>query len=231
MTDPAEIIAFLKGFDTPTIANALNPLRGRTIQGYTRPPFVAARPKAPPMVGYALTAKLVSDTPSTKTPAEQKALRSAYYRSIGAAPRPAIVVVEDHGATPGLGAFWGEVNTAIHIGLGVSGIITNGAVRDLDLLSDELPILAGCVCLNNGFTNLTAIDVPVTVLGMTIHPGDLLHADQHGAIRIPQDCLAGLPGSIKALAEREAKVIEATRQPGFDAEAMIRAWEVMEAHH
>lgn len=230
MTD-AEIIAHLKGFDTPTIANALNPLRGRTIQGYTRPPFVAARPKAPPMVGYALTAKLVSDTPSTKTPAEQKALRSAYYRYIGGAKRPGIVVIEDHGATPGIGAFWGEVNTAIHIGLGLSGIITNGAVRDLDVLSDDLPILAGCVCLNNGFTNLTAIDVPVTVFGMTIHPGDLLHADQHGAIRIPQDCLQRLPGSIQALAEREAQVIEATRQPGFDAEAMIRAWEVMEAHH
>jgi regulator of RNase E activity RraA len=231
VTDHAEIITHLKGFDTPSIANALNSLRGRTIEGYMRPPFVAARPKAPPMVGYAFTAKLVSDKPSALSAAEQKALRSAYYRYIGGNKRPGIVVIEDHGELPGLGSFWGDVNTAIHLGLGLSGVITSGAVRDLDQLSDDLPILAGCVCLNNGFTNLTAIDVPVSVFGMTIKPGDLIHADQHGAILIPPDCVAGLPDAIKALVEREHKVIAATRQPGFDAEAMIKAWEAMETHH
>ena len=231
MTASAELIAQLKGFDTPTISNALVALRGRTLDGYTRDPVVAATPKAASMVGYAVTARLVSDRPATLSGPEQKALRAAYYRYVGAPGRPRIVVIEDSGDRRGLGSFWGEVNTAIHIGLGVSGVITSGAVRDLPLLSESLPILAGNVCLSNGYAHLVEIDVPVSVFGMRVAPGDLLHADQHGAIVIPEQYLAALPEAVAAVNGREQAVIDATRAPGFDAEAMIRAWEVMERHH
>lgn len=228
VSKPEEIIAHLRQFDTPTISNALVSLRGRTLEGYTRDPVVVAVPKAAPMVGYAMTARLISDKPTTASKEEQLALRHAYYRYIDASPRPGVMVIQDCGATPGLGSFWGEVNTAIHLGLRVGGVITTGAVRDLDVLSPDLPILAGNVCLSNGYAHLTEIDVPVEVFGMTVRPGDLLHADRHGAIRIPPEHLEALPGAIEALATREQIVIEATRQPGFDAEAMIRAWAAME---
>lgn len=228
MTKPEEIFAHLRQFDTPTISNALVSLRGRTLDGYTRHPVVAAVPKAPPMVGYAMTAKLISDKPPVASKEKQLDLRHAYYRYIDASPRPGVMVIEDCGGTRGLGAFWGEVNTAIHLGLRVAGVITSGAVRDLDVLSPDLPILAGNVCLSNGYAHLTEIDVPVEVFGMTVEPGDILHADQHGAIRIPAVHLEALPGAIEALMKREQIVIEATCKPGFDAEAMIRAWAAME---
>ncbi len=231
MTDQPAVASQLKAADTPTISNALVSLRGRTLAGYTRLPHVAATPNAPPMVGYAVTARLVSDRPPTLSAAEQKALRAAYYRYVGAPARPRIVVIEDCGDIPGLGSFWGEVNTAIHLGLGVSGVITSGAVRDLHLLSEDLPILAGNVCLSNGYAHLVEIDVPVSVFGMQVKPGDLIHADRHGAIVIPPEHLAGLPAAIDAVNAREQQVIAATRAPGFDAEAMIKAWEVMEKHH
>lgn len=228
MTRTEELIAHLRRFDTPTISNALVSLRGRTLEGYTRQPVVAAVPEAPPMVGFAVTARLISDKPATASKQEQLALRHAYYRYIDARPRPALMVIEDCGEMRGLGSFWGEVNTAIHLGFRVSGVITTGAVRDLDVLSPDLPILAGNICLSNGYAHLTEIDVPVEVFGLTVKPGDLLHADRHGAIRIPPEHLEALPDAIKALTKREQIVIEATRQPGFDAEAMIRAWAAME---
>lgn len=228
LADIKEIIAHLRKFDTPTISNALVALRGRTLDDYTRRPVIPAPVKFLPMVGFAMTAKLISDAPSTASKDEQLALRHAYYRYVEESRRPGIMVIEDCGRTPGLGSFWGEVNTAIHLGLQVGGVITSGAIRDLDALSPDLPILAGNVCLSNGYAHLTKIDVPVEVFGMTVKPGDLLHGDQHGAIRIPLEYLEALPSAIDALMEREQFVIEATRKPGFNAEAMIRAWAAME---
>lgn len=228
MTDPSRLDE-LRRFDTPTVWNALATLRGRSVSGYTRGPLVASRPKAPPMVGYAKTARLVSSEPSPLARKEQSDIRFAYYRYLDAGPRPAIVVVEDNGAQPGLGAFWGEVNSAIHRGFGISGVITNGAVRDLDALDEALPILAGAVCLSNGHAHLTEINIPVSVMGLKARPGDLLHADRHGAMVIPPEHLEALPGAIVALRDRERDVIACARRPGFDADAMIRAWKVMEA--
>lgn len=66
---------------------------------------------------------------------------------------------------------------------------------------------------------------------MEVQPGALLHADRHGAIAIPPEHLAALTAAIAAVAAREQAVIAATRAPGFDAEAMIHAWAVMEQHH
>ncbi len=226
-----EQLELLRQHDTPTVWNALGTLRGRKLTGFTRGPMVAGPSRAKAMVGYAVTAKLMSSAPSDRSAAEQVAIRNAYYRHLGASPRPAIVVIEDWGPSPGLGAFWGEVNCAIHRGLGMSGVLTNGAVRDMDALDPELPILAGRICLSNGMTGLTEIDVPVTVLGLHVRPGDLLHADRHGAMVIPPDYLGELPDAITRLLEREREVIARTRQPGFDAEAMIETWKLMEGRH
>jgi regulator of RNase E activity RraA len=175
------------------------------------------------MVGYAVTARLVSCEPSKASTEEQPALRHAYFRYLEAAPRPAIVVIEDCGAEPGVGSFWGEVNSAIHRGFGISGVITTGAVRDLDALDPALPMLAGTICVGNGFVHLTEINLPIKVFGMPVKPGDLLHADRHGAMIIPPEHIGALPEAIAALLERERKVIATTREPGFGAEVMIRA--------
>ncbi len=226
-----EQLDHLRQYDTPTIWNALGTLRGRKLTGFTRGTMVVSHMKAKPMVGYAVTAKLLSSAPSDRPAEEQSAVRNAYYRYLGASSRPAIVVIEDWGPAPGLGSFWGEVNSAIHRSLGMAGVLTNGAVRDMDALDAALPILAGTVCLSNGMTNLTEVDTPVTVLGLEVRPGDLLHADRHGAMVIPPEYLDALPDAITRLLEREREVIAHTRQPGFDAEKMIEVWKLMEGRH
>lgn len=79
----------------------------------------------------------------------------------------------------------------------------------------------------NGYAHLTEIDTPVEAFGMKVEPGDLLHADRHGAMVVPAEHLDALPEAIAALMARERKVIERTRQPGFDAETMIQTWQLM----
>jgi len=105
------------------------------------------------MVGYPVTARMTSDHPAPPTPMENDRIRFDYCRMVNSGPGPCIVVMQDCGERPGLGSIWGEVHAAIHRGLGCAGVITNGAMRDLDALGG-FPILAGSICLGNGFTQI-----------------------------------------------------------------------------
>jgi regulator of RNase E activity RraA len=216
------ILAQLRLFDTPTVWNALTTLRGHSTQGLTLGPLVVSDP-AMRMVGYAVTATMTSDRPAALSQAEKDEIRYAYYRMVNSGPAPRIVVMQDVGAQPGLGAIWGEVHAAIHAGLGCIGVITNGAVRDLDAL-DGFPILAGSICLGNGFTQIRSLAEPVEVFGLRITPGDVVHADRHGAMTIPREYLSALPEAIERLLSKERRMIGAARAPDFDAEALISLW-------
>ena len=141
-----EALAALAAFDTPTICNALELVVPATQgSGYTQRPLVCGFPDQAPIVGYARTA--THRAPGRRRPrraAELRALRAAYYRYVEAGPRPSIVVIEDlDGADAGYGAFWGEVQSAIHRGLGAVGLVTNGSVRDLAQWAPGFQFLAG----------------------------------------------------------------------------------------
>jgi regulator of RNase E activity RraA len=228
--DP-DLLALLRRHDTPTVNNAMVALRGRSLDGHTRGLPVATAPEAPPFAGHAMTARLVSCTPSPAAAAAQRALRDAYYRYLDAGPRPAIIVMQDVGEIPHQGALWGEVNAAIHRGFGLAGAVVDGAIRDLGAIGPEFPILGAAVSIGNGHAHMTEFDVEVRAFGLTVRPGDLLHADRHGAQVIPPSLWAGLPGAIAAVLAREQVVIAATRAAGFGAEAMIRAWDAMGERH
>jgi regulator of RNase E activity RraA len=222
----ATLVAELVAVDTPTICNALEHIFGRHLkgtEGFTRRPVVCAHPTLPPMVGYARTATVRGAAPSTRPPAEVKALRNAYYRMVAEGGAHRIVVIEDTDDVPGVGGFWGEVNTAIHKGLGLAGLITNGAIRDLDFVAPGFQMLAGCVNPSHAHVHVTAIGVPVTVFGLSVRPGDLLHADRHGAVIIPPEAVAELPAAIQLDRRKEAPILAAARAPGFTVEKLFAA--------
>ncbi|MBO1077730.1 RraA family protein [Roseomonas haemaphysalidis] len=219
---PDAILDHLQQFDTPTVWNALTKLRGHSTEGLTLAPPVVSHPGLR-MVGRAVTATMTSDRPAAMSQAEKDAIRFAYYRMAGQGAGPRIVAMQDVGERAGLGAIWGEVHAAIHLGLGCAGVITNGAVRDLDALGG-FGVLAGSVCLGNGFTQIRSIGEPVEVLGLRVRPGDILHADRHGAMTIPPEYLAALPDAIERLLAQEKAMIDTARAPGFDAEALIAFW-------
>ena len=73
------------------------------------------------------------------------------------------------------------------------------------------------------FVHLEAIDVDVNIFGMTVRPGDLIHADRHGAVVIPTEAAPHLPAAIDTLTRREAVILEACRQPGFSVETLKQA--------
>ena len=223
------LLNLMRQVDTPTICNALEAIVGRRLgEGFTRKPMVAADPKLPPIVGYARTATIAGAAPPREPADVLNARRLAYYEYVAAQPGPAVVVIEDKDEECGLGAFWGEVQVSIHRGLRVAGGITNGSIRDLGTMDTDFQLLAGSVMPSHAHVHLTAIDVPVTVLGMQVKPGDLVHGDRHGAVVVPADMIGRLAHAIDLVTRRERPVIEAAHRPGFNLDELKRAWAEME---
>jgi regulator of RNase E activity RraA len=221
--DTGSLFEHLRRFDSPTIANALEIARGqRTITGFTRRTLIAAFPQSPPIVGFARTVTIRSSTPYD--PAERRKNQLAYYEHLAQPPQPTVSVVQDIDSQPGLGAFWGEVNTHIHWGLGCVGAVTNGSMRDLDAMHPQFQCLAASLSPSHAWVQVVAIGQQVDVLGMVVSDGEIVHADRHGAIVIPRELLDKLPAAIDLMARREKEILDAARKPGFGIAALRQAF-------
>jgi regulator of RNase E activity RraA len=124
---------------------------------------------------------------------------------------------------PGLGAFWGEVNTTVHWGLGCVGAVTNGSMRDLDAMHPQFQCLAATLSPSHAFVQVVESGKPVDVFGMFVTPGDIVHADRHGAVAFSADLLDKLPAAIDLMARKEKVILDAARVPGFTVDKMRAA--------
>jgi len=212
----------LRRYDTPTICNGLELVAPeRRATGFTVEPLVASNPALPPMVGYARTATIRAlDRPG----AQAKATRLAYYEHVASGPGPRIVVIQDVDPRPGFGAFWGEVQSNVHKALGCAGGVTNGTIRDLDMIAEGFLLLGGAVGPSHAWVHVVDFGKPVNVCGMAVSDGDLIHADRHGAVVVPADAVRKLPAAIDLLTRREAVILEACKRPDFGIETLRRAF-------
>lgn len=212
---PADLDA-LRLLDTPTVCNALEVVAPqRRGSGYTVKPFVCPRPQLGPFVGYARTATIRAMQPSGRAAGAETATRLDYYEHVAVGSQPKVIVIEDLDAVAGYGAWWGEVNTSVHQGLGAVGLVTNGSIRDLDDAAEGFAMLAGMVGPSHAWVRIEDFDLTVTVHGMTVSPGDLIHADQHGAVVVPLDVARLIPQAAADIAAKERVLIDASRQPEF----------------
>lgn len=223
-----ELLVSLKALDTPTVCNALEAVDpSRRNRGFNVRPFVCAHPSLPPIVGYARTARIRAMHPSL-----ERTDSVGYYTYIAeGGPLPSVVVMEDLDDTPGYGAWWGEVNTNVHFGLGCLGVVTNGSIRDLPDSAPGFQMLAGMVNPSHAFVHVVDWGTPVNVHGMEVAENDLVHADQHGAVVIPGDKAQAVVDEAKRVMAREGILIEAAKQPGFNMERMQKAWAGMAEIH
>ncbi len=216
----ADVLEELRQFDTPTVCNALEIVAPqRRAYGYTTSPLVCPDPDTV-MVGYARTATIRANAPSGRSGADDLAVRVGYYRHMAAGPQPTITVIQDIDASPGYGAWWGEVNSSIHAGLGSLGVITNGSIRDLGEWAPGFGALAGSIGPSHAWVHVAEYDVAVTVHGMTVRPGDLIHADRHGAVVVPADVAADVPAAAAKIAAAERVLIDAARSEGFSIDRL-----------
>jgi regulator of RNase E activity RraA len=221
--NPNTLFEHLRTFDTPTIANALEIAQGRrSISGFTKRTLIAASPKLPPIVGFAKTVRIRCSTPYDS--ADRRRNQLAYYEHLAQPTQPTIAVVQDIDEQCGVGAFWGEVNTNVHWGLGCIGAVTNGSMRDLDMMHPQFQCLAASLSPSHAWVQVVDFGGQVDVLGMTVSDGDIVHADRHGAIVIAREALEKMPAAIELMARREKVILDAAKRPGFGMAALRDAF-------
>jgi len=219
----------LRSVDTPTVCNAIEVAQGkRGFNVFTRGTMLCSAPDEPAVVGYARTAKIAAVSPPSEPSDVIKKRRMAYYKHMADAPLPAVAVVEDKDYPDCIGAYWGEINTTVHKGFGLSGTLTNGVMRDLGDVPDGYPVIAGSIGPSHGFVHVKEIGTAVEIFGMSVTEGDLIHADRHGAIVIPADVIDVLEDAIDKLLSTEHLILEPARKDDFDFDVFEKAWTAFE---
>lgn len=224
-----EQFAALAKLDTPSVCNGLEMLDSKyRTQFWTQEPLVCAFPELPAMVGYACTATLRSTQPGK--PGRENRIK--YYEYVASVPAPRVVMIADlDGARRGFGAFWGEVNSTIHQALGCLGVVTDGGVRDLHAVAPGFQFLAGRITPSHAYADVVDFGGEVSVAGMVVKSGDLVHADRHGAAVIPADRVQALLDAIALIAKREAAIMATCRKPGFTVDALKKIFAEVDQYH
>ncbi len=216
---PGELQA-LGRLDTCTVANAIETfgLRLRN-EGYTGPAARCFTPQLPPVVGYAETLRVRSSSP----PWQRRFYldRTDWWSALGQVPPPRILVVEDVDPKVGVGAFVGGVHAHVLRALGCVGVVTNGAVRDLpEVVEAGLQLFAGNLSPSHAYIHVVDYGQPVVVAGLTVAPGDLLHADQHGVVRVPPETAREIPAAAERMRRQEQSIRDYCRSQDFSLEGL-----------
>ncbi|HAL70958.1 MAG TPA: dimethylmenaquinone methyltransferase [Verrucomicrobiales bacterium] len=198
----------LKRWNTPTIYNGWEQItrRNPARDAFNREETRDFMPQMGPMVGYAVTVVI-----EPSNPAHREANPNAgaeYRRYVASIPGPKIVIVQDLDKPQTLGAFWGEVNANAHCALGCIGTITDGAIRDLDEMTNAgFKSLARRLCVGHAFTTPVRWGCEVEVFGTKVSPGDLIHADKHGFLVVPADEQVGLLEAARFMDANECNTV------------------------
>ena len=229
-TIPAALIELLEKVDTPTVCNAIEVVHGRRgFNQFTRGTMQHCRPGMPAMVGRARTARIAGLAPPIESDEIIKTRRLEYFRAMARGPGQTVAVIEDLDYPNCIAGWWGEVHVAVHKGLGLKGAITNGVMRDLDVIDDEFPILAGSIGPSHGFVHVRDLGVQVSIIGMQVNEDDLIHGDRHGALVIPEEVIPELEKAIGTVVANENLILGPARQPDFNIEKLEAAWANFEA--
>src|SRR5215469_2075653 len=210
----------LRALDTCTVSNAVETFEVRLRNtGFADSRIRCIFEDLPPMVGFAATARLRSGEPPVSGGIFHD--RSDWWNSILSIPRPRIVVLEDIDDPPGVGAFLGDVHAAMLSALGCVGYVTNGAVRELPRVREMgLPLFAGTVAVSHAYAHIFDFGAVVTVGGLEVKPGVVLHGDRHGLLTVPRETIREIPTVAEKLRLTERKIIDLCRSEDFSIEQL-----------
>ncbi|MHB8577456.1 MAG: RraA family protein [Dehalococcoidia bacterium] len=225
---PAALIEELKGITTPTIANAIElfDVRPRNL-GFANGAIRCIFPDLPAMVGYACTATIKANA---KPDDSARLPPQAFWEHVLSMPAPRVIVIQDEDEPAAVGSFWGEVNSSIFMALGAIGVVTDGGVRDLDEVhAMGFQFFAREVIVSHAYIHLTSVGKPVTVGGLTVAPGDLLHGDKHGVTQIPHELAAQIPDAVRRVEARERPIIDLCHAKDFSIDKLRELFGIVPA--
>ena len=217
----AEQLEALRRIDSPTVSNAIEVFGVRPrVQGFAGWELRCAFPELGSMVGYAVTC--TADTTTEQRTEERGLLR--LWAAIEASPKPAVIVIKDIGPERTRSCHMGEVMATTAKSLGAIGCISDGGLRDVV----EVRALGGFQYFCPGFVVshgnpfILDVNVPVTLDGMAVQPGDLLHGDVNGVLVVPDGIADKVVEEAERVRSAEREVLEFVRAPGLTVEKLRR---------
>lgn len=210
MTDQ-EMMKELEKFDTPSITNVVATYPGSdlclglynpwTENWYTDERIKCMYPELGPRCGYAVTCVYGLPDPSFN-----RLTFMDVAEALDTSPKPTILALEQKfppEIAGKVGLAGGNMTTTMKI-LGCLGCVSNGPSRDIDEIRPmEFQYLLSGITPGHGDQAVHAVNVPVSISGMDVAPGEIIHMDENGAVKFPANRLGDVLENVKALAERE----------------------------
>jgi 4-hydroxy-4-methyl-2-oxoglutarate aldolase len=195
-------VEFLRSVDSPTIANAIERFKVRPLtDGFIGGAVQCTYPEFPPMVGRALTVTM-------RNPADRPASREGFWRmweELEAMAGPIVLVIADESGAPQRVAYAGEIMTRLARRLGAVGMVTDGALRDLDeVRALGFHYFMRYPVVSHANFEIATVGEPIVVDGQPVQTGDLMHGDANGIVLIPWEILADLPDAVEDVRTAEA---------------------------
>ncbi len=219
----ASQLSALQNFGTCTVANAVEIFGVRLRnEGFADSTVRCLSGGRKPIAGYAATVRIRCSNP---TPDGSPYVdRTDWWSYLLTIPAPRVVVIQDVDEARGTGSFIGEVHASILKALDCAAVVTDGTVRDLpEVEALGMPIFATGLAVSHAYAHIVDFGGTVEVGGLTVNPGDLLHADLHGVLSIPREVAADLPAAAETIVERERRVLDLCASPGFTLEKLRAA--------
>jgi 4-hydroxy-4-methyl-2-oxoglutarate aldolase len=210
----------LQRLDSCSVANAIETFGVRLRNtGFSNSSTHCLFEDASSMVGYAATVRIRTGEP----PMEGE---SYYYRLdwldyFTTIPIPRILVLEDLDIPPGVGSFIGDVHANILHSLGCIGVVTNGAVRDVETARAlRMHMYAHNLSVSHSFAHVIDFGGPARVAGMDVRSGDVLHGDRHGVQTVPFEIAPKIPNVVRRMKDEEQEIIRLSKSNDFSLEKL-----------
>jgi 4-hydroxy-4-methyl-2-oxoglutarate aldolase len=210
----------LRQLDTCSVSNAIERFHVRPRnEGFVSGAVRCRFPQLPPMLGYAVTARVRSSS----APVNGRCYfdRADWWTWVESQPGPSVMILQDVDHASGLGALVGEIHATIAQALNCAGCVTNGAVRDLPAVEAlRFPLFSRRVSVTHAYAHIVDFGNPVEIGGLIFHPGDMVHGDVHGVQIIPREIAGEVPDMVYRIQTEEDELTRFCRSGAFSLEGL-----------
>ena len=216
----AETLDALRQIDSATVSNAIEHFGVRDlVTGYASMELPCQFPDQKPMVGFAVTA-----TQDTTTAGDDRPMRlHDVMDMVLAAPKPTVLAVQNMGADRMRSCLAGDMFCSALQKLGAVGLVTDSGSRDFQGIRQRAPgfqLFCPGAVVSHGYGVYTNLGITVSICGLTIQPGDLLHGDANGVVSIPLAIAEEVVEQAQRVLETETSYFDFLASDGYSYEGL-----------